>query len=28
MVFVVIRYTLSNQRGEMLAIVDNRFMHR
>ena len=28
MVFVVIRYTLLNQRGEMLAIVDNRFMHR
>src|SRR5438477_31261 len=28
MVFVVIRYTLSNQRGDMLAIVDNRFMHR
>ena len=28
MVFVVIRYTLTNQRGEMLAVVDNRFMHR
>jgi MaoC dehydratase-like protein len=28
MVFVVIRYTMTNQRGEMLAVVDNRFMHR
>jgi hypothetical protein len=28
MVFVVIRYTMTNERGEMLAVVDNRFMHR
>jgi acyl dehydratase len=28
MYFVVIRFTLTNQRGEMLALVDNRFMHR
>ena len=28
MVFVVVRYTLSNQRGEQVAIVDNRFMYR
>ena len=28
MVFVVIRFTLTNQRSEMVAIVDNRFMHR
>ncbi len=28
MVFVVIRFTLVNQRGETVAIVDNRFMHR
>ena len=28
MYFVVIRFTMINQRGEMLAIVDNRFMHR
>jgi hypothetical protein len=28
MYFVVIRFTMTNQRGEMLAIVDNRFMHR
>jgi acyl dehydratase len=28
MVFVVIRYTMKNERGEMLAVVDNRFMHR
>ncbi len=28
MVFVVIRFTLTNQGGEMLAVVDNRFMHR
>jgi hypothetical protein len=28
MVFVVIRYTMRNDRGEMLAVVDNRFMHR
>jgi acyl dehydratase len=28
MYFVVIRFILTNQRGEMLAVVDNRFMHR
>ncbi len=28
MYFVVIRFTMTNQRGEMLALVDNRFMHR
>jgi hypothetical protein len=28
MYFVVIRFIMTNQRGEMLAIVDNRFMHR
>jgi hypothetical protein len=28
MVFVVIRFTLTNQRGETVATVDNRFMHR
>lgn len=28
MYFVVIRFTMTNQRDEMLAIIDNRFMHR
>ena len=28
MIFVVIRYTLTNQRRETVAVVDNRFMHR
>ncbi len=28
MYFVVIRFTMTNQRGQMLAIIDNRFMHR
>ena len=28
MYFVVIRFTMTNQRGEMVAVVDNRFMHR
>jgi acyl dehydratase len=28
MVFVVIRFTITNQRGERLAVVDGRFMHR
>ena len=28
MVFVVVRFTLSNQRGERVAVVDNRFMYR
>ena len=28
MVFVVIRFTMTNQQGETLAVVDNRFMHR
>jgi acyl dehydratase len=28
MVFVVVRFTLLNQRGEQVAIVDNRLMYR
>lgn len=28
MVFVVIRFTMTNQRGEAVAVIDNRFMHR
>ncbi len=28
MTFVVLRITLSNQRGERVAVIDNRFMHR
>ena len=28
MVFVVLRFIMTNQRGEMLAVIDNRFMHR
>jgi len=28
MTFVVLRLTLANQRGERVAVVDNRFMHR
>jgi hypothetical protein len=28
MVFVVVRFTLTNQRGELLATVDNRLMYR
>ena len=28
MYFVVIRFTMTNQRGAMVAVVDNRFMHR
>ena len=28
MTFVVLRLTLTNQRGERVAVVDNRFMHR
>ena len=28
MYFVVIRFTMTNQRGEILAVIDNRFMHR
>ncbi len=28
MVFVVIRFTMTNQRGDLLAVIDNRFMHR
>jgi hypothetical protein len=28
MYFVVTRFTITNQRGEMVAIIDNRFMHR
>jgi acyl dehydratase len=28
MYFVVIRFTMTNQRGEQVAVIDNRFMHR
>ena len=28
MYFVVIRFVMTNQRGETVAVVDNRFMHR
>jgi acyl dehydratase len=28
MYFVVTRFTMTNQHGEMLAVIDNRFMHR
>jgi hypothetical protein len=28
MVFVVVRFTLTNQRNELVATVDNRFMYR
>jgi len=28
MTFVVLRITLANQRGERVAVIDNRFMHR
>jgi len=28
MVFVVIRFTLTNERGEMVATIDNRMMYR
>ncbi len=28
MVFVVIRFTMTNQRGDTVAVVNNRFMHR
>jgi hypothetical protein len=28
MVFVVVRFTLTNQRGEQVALVDNRFMYK
>jgi hypothetical protein len=28
MCFVVIRFTMTNQRGETVAVIDNRFMHR
>jgi hypothetical protein len=28
MVFVVVRFTMTNQAGEMVAIVDNRFMYK
>jgi MaoC dehydratase-like protein len=28
MVFVVVRFTMANQRGETVAIVDNRFMYK
>jgi hydroxyacyl-ACP dehydratase HTD2-like protein with hotdog domain len=28
MVFVVVRFTMANQRGETVAVVDNRFMYK
>jgi acyl dehydratase len=28
MIFVVIRFTMHNQDGQLVAIIDNRFMHR
>jgi acyl dehydratase len=28
MVFVVVRFTMTNQRGERVAVVDNRMMYR
>ena len=28
MVFVVVRFTMTNQRGEVAAVVDNRFMYK
>jgi acyl dehydratase len=28
MIFVVLRFTMTNQRGERVAVIDNRFMHR
>jgi acyl dehydratase len=28
MYFVVIRFTMTNQGGELVAVIDNRFMHR
>jgi acyl dehydratase len=28
MCFVVVRFTITNQAGETLAVVDNRYMHR
>jgi hydroxyacyl-ACP dehydratase HTD2-like protein with hotdog domain len=28
MIFVVVRFTMTNQRREMVAIVDNRFMYK
>ena len=28
MVFVVVRFTMTNQRGETVAVVDNRFMYK
>jgi hypothetical protein len=28
MFFVVVRFTMTNQRGEQVAIVDNRMMYR
>lgn len=28
MYFTVLRFTMTNQRGETVAVVDNRFMHR
>jgi hypothetical protein len=28
MIFVVVRFTMTNQRGESVAVVDNRFMYK
>jgi hypothetical protein len=28
MIFVVVRFRMTNQRDEMVAIVDNRFMYK
>jgi hydroxyacyl-ACP dehydratase HTD2-like protein with hotdog domain len=28
MIFVVVRFTMTNQRGEQVAVVDNRFMYK
>lgn len=28
MIFVVVRFTMTNQRGELVAVIDNRFMCR
>ena len=28
MAFIVIRFTMTNQRGETVALIDNRFLHK
>ena len=28
MAFIVIRFTMTNQRGETVAVIDNRFLHK